>query len=114
MLGTRYHRLVDMVLLSQIGRNCEVYIDDMLAKTHEELKHVDNLKENFESIRKLTMRLNLDKCTFWVQACKFLGFMLTHQGIEANLDKCQVIIDMRSLTSVKEVQQLTGRLAILS
>lgn len=60
------------------------------------------------------MRLNPDKCIFGVQADKFLGFMLTHRGIEANPNKYQEIIDMRSPTSVKEVQQLTRRLAALS
>lgn len=89
-------------------------MDNMLIKTYEEVKHVDDLRETFESIRKFCMRLNLDKCTFRVQADKFLGFILTHWGIEANLDKCQEIIDMRSPISVKEVQQLTSRIASLS
>ena len=40
--------------------------------------------------------------------------MLTERGIEANPDKCAAIIAMRSPTSVKEVQQLTGRMAALS
>jgi len=60
------------------------------------------------------MRLNPAKCTFGVQAGKFLGFLLTNRGIEANPDKCQDIINMRSPCSIKEVQQLTGRLAALS
>ncbi|MCI90323.1 gag-pol polyprotein, partial [Trifolium medium] len=59
------------------------------------------------------MRLNPAKCSFGVQAGKFLGFLLTHRGIEANPKKCQAINDMRSPTSVKEVQQLTGRIAAL-
>ena len=49
-----------------------------------------------------------------MEAGKFLGFMLTKRGIQANLDKCASIIAMRSPTSVKEVQQLTGRMAALS
>ncbi|MCI80607.1 hypothetical protein A2U01_0101878, partial [Trifolium medium] len=49
------------------------------------------------------MRLNPAKCSFDVQADKFLGFLLTHRGIAANPEKCQAIIDMRSPTSVKEV-----------
>lgn len=60
------------------------------------------------------MRFNLDKCPFGVQVGKFPGFMLTHRGIEANSDKSQEIIDMRSPISINEVQQLTGRLATLS
>ncbi|GAU43891.1 hypothetical protein TSUD_399390 [Trifolium subterraneum] len=79
--------LMDRVFAEQIGKNLEVYIDDML---------------------------NPAKCSFGVQSGKFLGFLLTHRGIEANPDKCQAIINMRSPTSVKEVQQLTGRIAALS
>ena len=60
------------------------------------------------------MRLNPAKCTFAVEAGKFLGFMLTQRGIEANPDKCQAILNMKSPTCVKEVQQLNGRLAALS
>ena len=51
---------------------------------------------------------------FEVEADKFLGFMLTERGIEANLDKCAAIIEMRSPATVKEVQQLSGRMAALS
>ena len=60
------------------------------------------------------MRLNPTKCTFAVEAGKFLGFMLTQREIEANPDKCKAILEMKSPTSLKEVQQLNGRLADLS
>jgi len=49
-----------------------------------------------------------------VETGKFLGFMFTERRIEANPDKCATIITMRSPTSVKEVQQLTRRIAPLS
>jgi len=51
---------------------------------------------------------------FGVEAGKFLGFLLIERGIEVNPEKCAAIINMRSLISVKEVQQLTGRMATLS
>ena len=73
-----------------------------------------DLEETFAVIQSYNRRLNLDKCMFGVQAGKFLGFMLTSRGIEANPDRCQTIIDMRSMTSICEVQQLSGRLAALS
>ncbi|MDV3201189.1 MAG: RNase H-like domain-containing protein, partial [Sweet potato little leaf phytoplasma] len=60
------------------------------------------------------MRLNPLKCAFGVTTGKFLGFMLTSRGIEANPEKCEAITQMRSPSSVKEVQQLTGRIAALS
>nr|KYP53227.1 Retrovirus-related Pol polyprotein from transposon 17.6 [Cajanus cajan] len=42
------------------------------------------------------MRLNPEKCVFGVSGGKFLGFMLSSRGIEANLDKWQAILDMKS------------------
>lgn len=60
------------------------------------------------------MRLNPAKCTFGVAAGKFLGFMLTSRGIEANPDKCMAILGMRSPTNLKEIRRLIGRLTSLS
>ena len=51
---------------------------------------------------------------FGVEASKFLGFLLTERRIEENPEKCAAIIGMRSPVSVKEVQQLTGRMTALS
>jgi len=56
------------------------------------------------------LKLNPKKCVFGVEEGKFLGFLLTERGIEANLEKCATIIAVRSLTSVKEVQQFSGRM----
>src|SRR5215469_501891 len=60
------------------------------------------------------MRLNPKKCAFGVRAGKFLGFMLTERGIEANPDKCKAILDMAAPKSVHDVQVLSGRIAALS
>jgi len=105
---------MDTTFSQQIGRNLEVYIDDLVAKTKEGFSHTDDVEEILGQARKYRMRLNPTKCSLGVQAGKFLGFLLTRRGIEANPDKCQTIINMRSPISVKEVQQLTGRLAALS
>ncbi|MCI21844.1 gag-pol polyprotein, partial [Trifolium medium] len=113
-VGATYQRLMDKVFSNQIGKNLEVYIDDMVVKTADDGEHDKDLADILQSVRKYNMRLNPAKCSFGVQAGKFLGFLLTHRGIEANPEKCQAIIDMRSPTSVKEVQQLTGRIAALS
>jgi len=72
------------------------------------------MEELFATIAKYRLKLNPEKCVFDIEAEKFLGFMLTERGIEANPDKCAAIIAMRSPTSVKEVQQLTRRMVALS
>ena len=87
----------------QIGRNMEVYVDYMLVKSREELAHLDDLKETFTTLKQYQMKLNPAKCVFGVASGKFLGFMVSQRGIEANLEKVQEIINMTSPKTVKEV-----------
>ena len=98
----------------QIGRNMEVYVDDMLVKSKEELTHLDDLKETFATLQKYQMRLNPSKCVFGVASGKFPGFMVSQRGIDAKSKKVQAIINMASPRTVKEVQKLTGRIAALN
>ena len=71
----------------QIGRNMEVYVDDMLVKSREKLAHLDDLKETFTTLKQYRMKLNPAKCIFGVVSGKFLGFMVSQRGIKANPEK---------------------------
>nr|KYP51700.1 Transposon Ty3-G Gag-Pol polyprotein [Cajanus cajan] len=104
--GATYQRLMDKVFQEQIGRNIEIYVDDMVVKSNSIAEHISNLAKIFGALRKHNMRLNPEKCTFGVKGGKFLGFMLSVRGIEANRDKCQAVIDMRSPSNLKELQLL--------
>ena len=93
--GTTYQRLVNHMFRPQIGRNVEVYIDNMLVKSQDEEIHLDDLQETFDTLRQYNMKLNPSKCAFEVSTGKFLGFMVSHKGIEANPDEIQAILDMK-------------------
>ena len=92
----------------------EVYMDDMLVKSEIAKDHIAHLSDTFTVQRKYRMKLNLLKCAFGVASGKFLGFMVNHRRIEANLEKVQAFIDMRSPSKTKEVQSLTRRVAAFS
>ena len=96
-----------------LGKTMEVYIDDMLVKSKERPNHVTHLQEAFELLRAYGMKLNPSKCAFGVSAGRFLGFMVTQRGIEANLAQFKAILESLAPNSRKGVQQLTGRLAAL-
>ncbi|KAL0361079.1 UNVERIFIED_CONTAM: Retrovirus-related Pol polyprotein from transposon [Sesamum radiatum] len=85
--GATYQRLVDKIFRPQIGKNIEV---------------------------KCKLKLNPAKCAFKVQGGRFLGFMVTQRGIEANPLNIKAIIDMEAPTCLNEVQRLTGRIVALS
>ena len=109
-----YQRLVNKMFSKQIERNMEMYMDDILVKSKEELAHLDDLRETFTTLRQYQMKLNPSRCAFGVASGKFLGFMVSQRGIEANLEKVRAILDMTSPKTVKEAQKLTGRIAALN
>jgi len=86
----------------------------MVVTSEEKNQLVADLEELFIKIVKYNLKLNPEKCVVGVVAGKFLGFLLTERGIEANTDKCATIIGMKSPATVKEVQHLIGRIAALS
>ena len=108
-VGATYQRLVNQMFSKHIGRNIEMYVDDMLVKIKKEEGHLDDLKETFDTLRQYIMKLNPTKCALGVSSGKFIGFMVSQRGIEANPEKVKAILEMSSPKIVKEVQSLTGR-----
>ncbi|CAA0817463.1 Uncharacterized mitochondrial protein AtMg00860, partial [Striga hermonthica] len=112
--GATYQRLVNKMFARLIGHTMEVYVDDMLVKSEQAPDHIAHLSEVFDILREYSMVLNPKKCTFGVGSGKFLGYMVSQRGIEANPAKIQAILDLAPPTSLKGVQALTGRLAALN
>ncbi|KAL0458686.1 UNVERIFIED_CONTAM: hypothetical protein Slati_0495800 [Sesamum latifolium] len=110
--GATYQRFVDKIFRSQIGRNVEVYVDDMLVKSKKAEDHIAELEETV--LRKYRLKLNPAKCAFGVQGGRFLRFMVTQRGIETNPLKIKAILDMKAPACVNEVQRSTGRITALS
>ena len=93
-VGATYQRLVNHMFRPLIGWNVEVYVDDMLVKILVEKKHLDDLQETFDMLKLYNMKLNPSKCAFGILSRKFLGFMVSHRGIEVNPNKIRAILNM--------------------
>ena len=66
----------------KIGYTVEVYIDDMVVKSKQEVWHIEDLQGVFEVLRQHKLCLNVDKCTSGVGVGKFLDYLITNRGIE--------------------------------
>ena len=91
----------------QLGKSIEVYIDDMVVKSKVVFEHMGDLGNIFEIMRKHKLCLNASKCSFGVGSGKFLGYMITHQGIEVNPNQIKAINNLQTPWNPKEVQKLT-------
>ncbi|KAK1566330.1 hypothetical protein QYE76_007529 [Lolium multiflorum] len=111
--GATYQRMMQKCLATQIGKNVQVYIDDVVITSKKGSTLIEDLKETFDNLDKFCLKLNPTKCSFGVPG-ELLGFLVSARGIEANPEKIQAIVTMRKPTKLKEIQQLTGRVAALS
>ena len=85
-----------------------------MVKSKLESEHINDLGNIFKILRRLKLRLNTSKCSFRVELGKFLGYMVTHSGIEVNLDQIKAINNLQPPRNPKEVHKLTGMTATLN
>ena len=88
----------------RLGKNIEIYIDDMVVKSKATSEHVNDLGDIFDILRRHELRLNASKYSFSVGSGKFLGYMVTHRGIEVNPDQIKAINNLQPPRNPKEVQ----------
>ena len=112
--GATYQRMMTRMFEPQLEKNIEIYIDDMVVKSKAESEHVNDLRNIFDILRKHKLRLNASKCSFGVGSRNFLGYMVTHCGIEVNLDQIKAINNLQPPRNPIEVQKLTGMTAALN
>jgi hypothetical protein len=112
--GATYQRAIQACFKRQLNKNVEPYVDDVVVETRNSSTLIDDLEETFASLREYRWKLNPNKCVFGVPSGKLLGFIISHRGIEANPEKISAITSMKVLTSIKDVQKLTGCMAALN
>jgi hypothetical protein len=92
-------------LNTQIWKNVEAYVDDVVFKTTEEDKLIADLTETFANLREFQWKLNPTKCVFGVPSGLLLGFIVGHRGIEANPAKIDAIRKMAKPSNKKDVMK---------
>ena len=88
-------------------------MDDIIVKSQRVEQHAKDLEQILDTLDSYKIKLNPDKCVFGVKAGKFLGFMISHRGIEANLEKIEAILSMKAPKTLNELQKLNGRITTL-
>ena len=94
-VGSTYQRMMTRMFEYLLGKNIEIYIDDMVVKSKMVSEQLGDLRIIFEVLRNYKLRLNASKCSFGVGSDKFLGYMVTHRGIEVNPDQFKAINNLR-------------------
>ena len=86
----------------------------MVVKSKQEVRHIEDLQGVFEVLWQHKLHLNVEKCDFGVKVGKFLGYLITSRGIEVNPNQIVAMKHLKPPSNPKEVQVLTGMLAVLN
>nr|GEV44718.1 reverse transcriptase domain-containing protein [Tanacetum cinerariifolium] len=112
--GATFLRLMNKAFEGQIGRNIEVYVDDLVVKSYTEAEMIRDIEETFRTLRKVNMKLNPKKCSFGLAEGVFLGYVVTPEGIKPCPGKTAAVLQLPSSRTIKEVQSLNKKLASLN
>ena len=85
--GATYQRMMQNCLQAQIGRNIQVYVDDIVIMTKDDSTFLDDLRKTFDNLDRYHIKLNPTKCAFGVPSGQLLGYLISARGIEANPEK---------------------------
>jgi hypothetical protein len=88
-------------------------VDDVVIHSKDKDQHIEDLRETFANLRKYGLMFNLEKCISGVSRGKLLGCMVSTSGIKASLEKIEVIRNMKTPQTKREIQKLSGRTTTL-
>ncbi|XP_028085065.1 uncharacterized protein LOC114286167 [Camellia sinensis] len=99
-----FQRMVTKMFTPLLDRTMEAYIDDMVVKSKEKSQYLADLAEMFAILKRHKLRLNASKCAFGVGIGKFLGFLVTNRGIEADPSQIKTIQELELPNSTKDAK----------
>ena len=96
------------VLFDYLDDFCTAYIDDILIYSENELEHEGHVKKVLDRLRKAGLQVDIKKSEFSVKKTKYLGFIISTNGIQVDPEKIEVIQAWQPPTTVKGIQSFLG------
>lgn len=89
-------------------KNTMVYLDDVIIYSKTKEQHVQDLRNVLTKLDQYNLKISLKKCQFFQQEVKFLGFLVSGNGIRSDPNKVEVVRDWPRPTNMKELQRFLG------
>ena len=103
-----FERCIENVLRGLQWQTCLIYLDDIIIFSQTFEDHLENLTEVFKRIKNAGLKLKSSKCEFLKQMVKFLGHVVSKEGISTDPEKISAVADWPAPTSVTEIRSFLG------
>lgn len=101
-------KLMDIVLGSDLQPYVWVYLDDIIIATKTLEHHFELIREVAKRLKLADLTISLSKSKFCRKNVRYLGFVVSEQGISVDMDKIRPILDYQTPKTVKDVRRLLG------
>jgi hypothetical protein len=88
-----FQRIMDNILREFLGKNCVIYLDDILVYSTSLQEHIEVLDKIFKKLQTFNLKVQLDKCDFLKKETSYLGHVITKEGVKPNPDKISAILN---------------------
>lgn len=103
-----FQRALDTVIGVEMEPFAFAYLDDIIVIGRTMEEHLSNLKQVFRRLRDANLRINPEKCEFFKSETKYLGHVVSAQGIHTDPDKIAAIRELPAPTTLKELRRFLG------
>jgi len=103
-----FQELMVKVLGDLNWKEAVVYLDDILIFAKDKKEHLQRVNNVFEKIKQSGLRINPEKCQFLVEKTKFLGYIISKDGIETDKSKIDAISKFQSPSCIKHLRSFLG------
>ncbi|GFX02400.1 retrovirus-related Pol polyprotein from transposon 297 [Trichonephila clavipes] len=103
-----FQKAIDIILKPVLGRFVSVYVDDDIVVSPSFAHHVKHLNEVFRLLQEVGLTLNKDKCKFGCDKLKYLGLVISKEGINTDESKVKAIVEMKTPKNSREVSKFLG------
>ena len=99
-----YQQYINNILFNYLDDFCTAYIDDILIYSDNELDHDAHVHKVLQRLQDAGLQADIKKCKFSVKRTKYLGFIISTDGIEVNSEKISAVKSWQSPKTVKGIQ----------
>src|SRR6266481_723630 len=105
---TAFQQFMNDIFTDMIDINVIVYLDDILIYSDGLPEHITHVREVLQRLHTNGLFAHADKCKFHITSCKYLGYMLSPEGLMMASNKVQIIQDWPKPQKVKDIQSFLG------
>src|SRR3954465_13440155 len=99
---------MNYIFMEYLDKFVVVYLDDILIYSKNEEEHAKHLRLTLEKLREHKLYVKYSKCEFWLNEVRFLGHIVSGDGVAVDPAKVSAVTEWESPKSVKEVCSFLG------